>query len=176
MINWLFGVNVSIYLADKFTGLTGYTLWKTYRKRKKIYRRKGIRVTSPLPGEGIKATKRRVPDRPGKLGVSIWAKDKEQIKNANVFVFPLVGGSSQGCINELVLGRGCYWKPTVYIHSKPGFITKEQNDIVVKSDQEAARYIVKKFGTRWKRMKWRLAMLNRSLLGWLWQQMKEFWI
>lgn len=176
MIRWLFGISASIYLADRMTGFTGYQLWKNYRKRKKVYRLRGIKVTSPLPGENIRPTKRKLGDRPGRTGTMIWAKDKNQIKDNNVFVFPLNGQLSQGCVNELVKARGAHWKPTVYIHPKPGFITKEQNDIVVADDKAAAKYIVKKFGSRWKRGIWRLKMLNRCLPGWIWQQLREFWL
>ena len=176
MYNWIFGQHVSIYLADKMTGWTGYRIWKNYRQRKRVYRRRGIYVTSPLPGEGVRPIKRKLGDRPGISGVKIWEKDKRHIKDSNVFVFPLIGMTSQGCINELVKARGAHWTPTVFIHPKAGFITKEQNDIIVPDDKAAAKYIVKKFGSRWKRAKWRFSMLNQSLPKWMWQQLREFWL
>jgi len=176
MIRWLFGQHVSLYLADRMTGFTGYQIWKNYRVRKKIYRRKGIIVVSPIPGEGIRPTKRKLGDRPGKSGIEIWEKDKNQIKDTNVFVFPIVGMYSQGCINELVKARGAHWKPTVFIHANAGFITKEQNDIIVRNDQEAARLIARKFNSRWQRAMWRMQMLNQSLPKWIWQQLREFWL
>ena len=176
LINWLFSPSVSIYLADKMTNLTGYYLWKNYKIRKKIYRRHGIRVISPLPGEGIKPLKRKIKDRPGHAGKEIWMKDKEQLKQANIFVFPSVGMTSQGCINELVKARGAHWKPTVYINKTPGFIAKEQNDLICENDCTAARLIIKTFGSRWQRLLWRIQMLNQSIPKWLWQQLREFWL
>lgn len=176
LFNYWFGTNVSIYLATSMTGLTGYKIWQDYRRRKKIYRRYGVRVNSPVPGEGIKATRRPLPNRPGAEGTKIWAKDKLLIRKSNLMVFPLLKRRSQGCEFELTLARGSYWKPTVYLHDKPGFISKEQSDIVCLTDQQAARYIVKYFGSRHKRFIWRLKMLNKSLPKWLWQQIKEFFI
>lgn len=176
LFEYWFGRSVSIYLACSMTGLTGYKIWQDYRRRKKIYRRYGIRVNSPVPGEGIKATRRPLPNRPGHVGQQIWAKDKLLIRKSNVMVYPLLKRRSQGCEWELVLSRGAYWKPTVYLHDTPGFISREQSDIVCETDQQAARLIVKQFGSRFKRLIWRFKMLNKSLPKWLGQQIKEFFI
>ncbi len=174
LYNYWFGLSVSIYLADRMTGLTGYKIWQNYRSRKKIYRRKGIRVNSPVPGEGIKATRRPLPNRPGSAGTLIWLKDKLLVRKSNIMVYPLLKKRSQGCEWELVLARGSCWKPTVYLHDNPGFISKEQSDIVCQTDQQAARLIVKQFGSRFKRLIWRFKMLNKSIPKWLGQQIKEF--
>ena len=176
IIEWWFGQSVSIYLATSMTGKTGYKIWQEYRYRKKIYRRYGVRVNSPVPGEGIKATRVRLPNRPGHQGTLIWLKDKIQIKKSNVFVYPLLKRRSQGCEFELVKARGSCWKPTFYLHDRPGFISREQSDVVCASDYTAARKIVKLFGSRHKRFIWRIKMLLRSLPKWLFQQLREFWI
>lgn len=176
LYHWWTGPSVSIYLACSMTGKTGYKIWQEYRSRKKIYRRYGVRVNSPVPGEGIKPTRVKLPNRPGHQGTLIWKKDKVQIKKSNVFVYPLLKKRSQGCEFELVKARGSHWKPTVYIHDKPGFISREQSDIVCSSDYTAARQIVRQFGSRHKRALWRLKMLVTSLPKWLYQQAREFWI
>lgn len=176
LFKWWFDQDVSLYMATSMTGLTGYTIWKQYKERKKVYRRYGIKVNSPVPGEGIKPTKRKLGNRPGITGTMIWKKDKDQIKRSNVFVYPLLKKRSQGCEFELVKARGSHWKPTVYIHDKPGFISQEQSDVVCESDCVAARQIIKKFGSRNKRFIWRIKMLLMSLPKWLYQQAREFWL
>jgi len=175
-IKWWFGKSASLYLAQPMTGFTGYKIWKIYHARRTPYRKRGIWVESPVPGEGIKPTKRPLGDRPGITGTMIWAKDKKQIKDTNIFVFPADGFRSQGCVNELVKGRGAHWKITVFIHPKAGFIAKEQNDIVCRDDESAARLIAKNFSSRHKRFFWRVKMLLRSLPGWLWQQWRDLWM
>ena len=175
-IKWWFGMSASIYLAQPMTGFTGYAIWKIYHTRRRFYRRRGIKVESPVPGEGIRPIKRKIGDRPGMTGTMIWAKDKQQIKDNSIIVFPPDGLRSQGCVNELVKGRGAHWKITVFIHPKAGFIAKEQNDIVCKDDEAAARLIKRHFASRHQRCIWRLKMLNRSVPGWIWQQMREFWL
>lgn len=180
MFRWVhdywFGRSISIYMATSMTGLTGRTIWQRYRKRKKIYRKQGIRVNSPVPGEGIKDSNEVIANRPGRDGTIIWAKDKGQIKRSNVFVFPPLKRRSQGCEFELAKARGSHWKPTVFIHERPGFIAQEQSDIVCPTDEDAARLIVARFGSRHQRAVWRSRMLARSLPGWVVQQVKEFFI
>ena len=174
--NYWFGRNVSIYMACGMTGLTGRTIWRRYRARKRIYRKHGVRVNSPVPGEGIKNTDEVVGTSPGRDGTAIWAKDKGQIKRSNVFVFPPLRRRSQGCEFELAKARGTHWKPTVFIHEAPGFIAREQSDIVCPTDGDAARLIVERFGSRSQRARWRIGMLARSLPGWMAQQAREFFI
>lgn len=174
--DYWFGQNVSLYLATSMTGLTGATIWQRYRIRKKIYRMRGIRVNSPVPGEGIKDTNEPIRNRPGAAGTLIWAKDKDQIKKSNIFVFPMLKRRSQGCEFELAKARGSHWKITVFIHDRPGFIAKEQSDIVCRNDEDAAKMIVMRFGSRHKRAIWRAGMLSRSLPGWVGQQIREFFI
>jgi hypothetical protein len=176
LYKWWFGKSAKAYLACRMTGLTGYTIWKTYHDRRRPYRRRGIWINSPIPGEGIRPTKRKLGDRPGKTGIEIWHKDKTQIKDSNIFIFPIDGMKSQGDINELVKARGAHWKITVFIHKHAGFITKEQNDIVCRDDNHAAQMIARKFNSRHKRFIWRLKMLNQSLPKWIWQQWKDLWL
>jgi len=173
LFKWWLGRSASIYLAQPMTGFTGYKIWKTYHERRKPYRKLGIRVVSPVPGEGIKPIKRKVGDRPGKTGIDIWDKDKNQIKGTNIFVFPSDGLRSQGCVNELVKARGAHWKITVFIHTHGGFITKEQNDIVCADDKTAALMIKRNFMSRHRRFLWRVSMLNKSLPKWIIQQCKD---
>ena len=149
------------------------SIWKRYHERRRPYRKLGINVISPIPGEGIKPIKRVLGDRPGKTGLDIWDKDKQQIKDTNIFIFPKDGLKSQGCVNELVKARGAHWKITVFIHKCPGFISKEQNDIVCQDDKAAALYIKRNFMSRHKRAIWRCKMLNRSLPKWILQQLKD---
>jgi len=175
-IKFWFGKSASIYLAQPITGYTGYRVWKLYHDRRKPYRQRGIQVVSPVPGEGIKPIKRPLGDRPGKTGTEIWDKDKHQIKDNNIFVFPADGLKSQGCVNELVKARGAHWKITVFIHPHAGFITKEQNDIICKDDVTAAKLINTNFYSRHKRTVWRIKMLNKSIPKWIYQQLREFWL
>lgn len=75
--------------------------------------------------------------------------------------------------HELILSRGVLWKPTVFV-GRAGFITREEDDVVAATHQEAAIAVAQRWGTRRKRILWRLRLLNRCLLGWIWDQIREF--
>jgi hypothetical protein len=171
---------VSFYLATPMTGRTGKELWDELLATRPIYEKHGIEVISPIEKEGIAPDKIIIKDRTEEEMIEIWKhKDKGQIRSTNVFVYIASKLTSQGVMKEYCLARGVCWKPTVgiYLHGiKPGFITKAEDDAAVTSHEEAAKLIMFRWGTRWKRCLWRLKMLNRSIPAWLGQQIREFWL
>jgi len=170
---------VSIYLACAMTGRTGKELWDELRMLRPIYEQHGIKVISPIEGEGIPYSDAPLPDRTDKDGTHIWKdKDKFKIREANVFVYPGLRRTSQGVMKEYMYARGVLWRPSVGVYKPPlkaGFITRAEDDVVCASHQEAALTIATRWGSKRKRLKWRLAMLNRSILKWLGYQLKELW-
>jgi hypothetical protein len=64
------------------------------------------------------------------------------------------------------------WKPVVIVVD-PGTVlsvAEFEDDYVTYSVEQAAKYISDMWGTRWKRWKWRIAMLDRSLPKWIYDQ------
>lgn len=162
--HWWNGPTLSIYPALKMTGRTGKQVWQTYRRQRRTYSQYGIKVNSPLPGEGIKDNKMVIGDRPGITGDYIWAKDGKQIRKSTAFVFPVEGTKSQGSIFELVKARGTMWKITVFINPNPGFIARKQADFVSKNEQQAAKFLAKNFLSRKQRIMWRLKFWPSALI------------
>ncbi len=161
----------SIYLAVRITGRTGKEIWDEYYKAAPIYQKYGIKVVSPLHGEDIPYNDELVPNRPGEVGKAIWkTKDKPLIKEVNVCVYP---GISNGIMREYMLSRGVLWKPSVFI-GHGGFIAELEDDKVCTSHEEAALTIAVRWGSLFNRLTWRLSMLNRCILGFVWDQVKEF--
>lgn len=154
--HWWNSPSLSIYPAMPMTGRTGHQVWATYRRQRKTYIKYKIKVNSPLPGEGIKDNNKIVKNRPGVTGDMIWAKDGNQIRKSQGFVFPKDGMSSQGSIFEMVKARGHLWKITVFINPKPGFIATHQSDFVCRNEVQAARFLSKNFLSRSQRFKWRM--------------------
>ena len=172
-------IKCSLYCATAMTGRSGADLWEEVKRIQPIYEAQGLTFISPIVGEGIEADKQKVKDRSNEEMVFIWkSKDKQQIRDTNVFVYICPKLTSQGVTKEYALARGTCWKPTigVYLDLKPGFITREEDDVVATSHEEAARMIADRWGTRSKRNKWRIRMLSRSILSWLYQQAREFWL
>lgn len=165
-------INVKVYRAIRITGRTGKQVWDEYFKAEPIYTKYGITLLNPLEGEGIPYNDEPIPNRPGEEGKKIWRdKDKRLIRDeADVCVFP---GLSNGICREYMLSRGVYFMPSVFI-GNCGFIAEEEDDKVCTSEEEAALTIAVRWGTTKKRRLWRLAMWNRSLLGWIAVQIKKF--
>ncbi len=139
-----------------------------------IFTEFGLTPISPVIEE-------QVPDTPGKLINSdkerlhtFWTRDKDIISNeAHVVYFDRFEQKSFGMEREYGLARYCLWKPTV-VHVSPGTVTSVaewEDDILVTSVHEAARLIAEHWGTREKRVAWRVRMLRRSLITWLKRQL-----
>lgn len=168
-------IDVSIYLALPMTGLYCDDLWKRAIGEIQTYEKEGVKVVSPMTGEGIPFAHVKLADRSAEEMTRVWKKkDKQAIKDTHVTVYNCPERWSQGVAHEIVLSRGVLWKPTVFVGKNAGFITHEEDDVVAFSHQEAAIAIAERWGTRRKRIIWRLKMLNRCLLGWIWDQIREF--
>lgn len=164
----------SIYLAAPMTGFLCDELWIKAINDKQVYEKQGIKVVTPIEGEGIPFAKVKLEDRSNEEMINVWKKkDKTAIKDCNVLVYECPTKWSQGIAHELILSRGVLWKPTVFV-GKAGFITREEDDYVATSHSEAAHFIRSTWGTQRQRILWRLKLLNRCLLGWIWNQICEF--
>ena len=172
--HWWNGPTLSIYPTLKMTGKTGKQVWQTYRRQRKTYSQYGIKVNSPLPGEGIKDNKKLIGDRPGVTGDTIWAKDGKQIRKSAAFVFAKESMTSQGSIFELAKARGAMWKITVFINAKPGFISKKQSDFTCKNDCEAAKFLARHFLSRKQRVMWRLKFWPSAMIKSNIEKIEEF--
>ncbi len=139
-----------------------------------IFRESGLTPISPVIEE-------QVPDTPGKLINAdkeqlhtFWTRDKDIIANeAHIIYFDRFEQKSFGMEREYGLARYCLWKPTV-VHVSPGTVTSVaewEDDILVTSVHEAARLIAENWGTREKRVIWRVKMLRRTLCTWLKRQL-----
>lgn len=162
--HWWNGPSLSIYPTLKMTNKTGKQVWQSYRRQRRTYSQYGIKVNSPLPGEGIKDTKKIIGDRPGVTGDTIWSKDGKQIRKSAAFVFAKESMSSQGSVFELAKARGTLWKITVFINDKPGFISKRQADFTCKNEVQAAKFLAKNFLSRKQRVLWRLKFWPTALI------------
>jgi hypothetical protein len=103
-----------------------------------------------------------------------WKRDKEiLVSRSHVMLWDYAQIHSFGAIREYCLNRGVLWKPTVILvpEGTRTSVSEFEDDAVFFDVDSAAVYIMAMWGTRWKRWKWRLAMLNRTLLRWIYRQM-----
>ncbi len=142
-----------------------------------IFREFGLNPISPVIEENVA-------DKPVKLInadkvqlAQYWKRDKEIIiSEAHVMFWDHAEQKSFGCEREYGLNRFCLWKPTVIYVPKgtPTSVSEWEDDKVVNSVHEAAKYIAETWGTQEKRVQWRLAMLKRTLPKWLYHQWLAF--
>lgn len=140
-------------LAD--TGVAWDALWA-----------RGLTPVSPAVEEGVRPTADIIASG-GNLP-AFWKRDKELIQSCHVLLDLSGPLKSAGVEHEVGYMRYCLWRPVVRIWAgvKMSIATLE-DDAVVGSAEEAAALIAERWGTRRKRILWRLRMLRRCLVKWL---------
>jgi len=137
----------------------------------------GIDCVDPVDIENIPDHSKPIPIRTDAEGKKAWSEDKKAISNCHVLIDITPHLKSEGVAHEIGLMRYHYWKPVVRV-LKPGtpkpMIPYFDDDVLVYSLYEAAELINKKWGTWWKRFKWRLAIYRHSRLKALYDEIR-FW-
>jgi hypothetical protein len=123
----------------------------------KIFKENGIRVLSPVIEEGILPDDELLSPLSAKELEKQWYNDKKLIKKAHVLVDLSGFSNSEGVHHEIGLARYGLFKPIVRIHPSLGIsVARLEDDMIVRDVEEAARVIVDRWGSRWKRICWRV--------------------
>lgn len=166
----------TVYVATRMTGKDKHEQVARARYVCAILRQYGLTPISPVLAENVEdAPGPLVNDNRERLG-RFWARDKEIIRyEAQVVLIDGAHEKSLGVEREYMLNRGVLWKPTVLLMPPIGLtVVAFEDDYVAHDVHIAGEFIRKKWGTPWKRLKWRLAMLNRTLPTWLLGQIYAF--
>ncbi len=167
-------MSCKVYIACKMSGVDKAAMVARARRVCEIMVESGLTPISPVIEEQVK-------DEPGKLInsdkerlFSFWTRDKQIITSeADVIYFDRFEQKSFGMEREYGLARYCVWKPTV-VHVSPGTVTSVaewEDDELCTSVHDAAKLIAHRWGTREKRIVWRINMLNRTLFKWFYRQL-----
>ena len=165
-----------IYTACKMTGRD-----KKEQVEHAIYvrdtlKKYDIEVVSPVLEEKVLALPGPLLNTDEAKLKNFWKRDKEIIRREVHAV--LLDGADQksfGMEREYMLSRGVLWKPTVLYMPKTFLNVSQFEDDFVSSDlDEIGKYLQDNFGTRKKRITWRIKMLIRSLPKWMVDQMYQF--
>jgi hypothetical protein len=164
---------ISVYIACKMTGRDKQEMLDRATHVCSVLKLYGITPISPVVEEGVK-------NEPGNLEQSskeqlrgFWRRDKHIIRNmAHVVLLDEANRKSTGMEREYGYCRYALWKPVVTLMPNTGFTVADfEDDLVVRTVEEAAELIQRNWGTGWKRFIWRIKMLNRSLPKWVAGQM-----
>lgn len=137
-----------------------------------VLEKAGLKPISPVLEEKVKSTTGPLVNNSRTRLKIFWKRDKEIIRKiAHVVLIDGAHDKSFGVEREYGLNRWNLWKPTVLIMKRNGITVADfEDDNVVETVEQAADVIAAKWGTRWKRWKWRIKMLDRCLPAWLWAQ------
>lgn len=168
---------VKIYLARSMSGRIKEEVVEDAIVDRVFLESAGFIVLCPVMVEGVKATKDTLQASKEEMD-SFWFRDKEMIREANVVFDMSPDRKSEGVAHELGYARYSLWKPVVRVYP-PGKLPPRasvayfEDDYVCDSLIEAIEYVLRVHGTFYKRLMWRLDLLNRCILKWILFQIKE---
>lgn len=171
-------MKVKIYVARAMTGRIKEEVVREAKADKDFLERAGFMVLDPVTTEGVKPTKETL--RSSKKAMDgYWPRDKQMIRQAHVLLNMSPHLPSLGVIREHGLARYCLWKKVISVFPAgelppEAAVCHYEDDYVTDDLRDAVMEIYRTHGTLWKRIKWRLNMLNRSLVKWVWYQILEW--
>jgi|GEM_PF-3353210 len=130
----------------------------------------GLTGISPVISEGVPAIKGELHPASKEELLGNWTRDKILISRvAHVVLLDGADEGSVGMAREHGYNRYSLWKPTVVIwnQQRGHTVADFEDDLVAYNFLEAANFILKNFGTRRKRIAWRIRMLARCLPKWI---------
>jgi hypothetical protein len=165
---------MKVYCAKRMTGVPGRQLVAEAKRNKIILEKHGITVLDPVLAEKVKRTYRPLHNGFSTLK-KYWFRDKALIQEAHAILDCTPQFNSEGVKHEIGYARYFLWKPVVRIYPDLGpSVARIEDDFIAGSLDEAADMMNEKWGTWWKRFKWRLLLVNRCLPKFLWLQLKEW--
>ncbi len=153
-----------VYVACKMTGVSRPELVENARREKATLEEYGMDVFHPVIEEEVPEIPGPMPEPDLRLQDMRWENDQEAIRRADVVIAISPHVWSSGAIREHGKARYDQWKP--YVSVWPDgilipFTAEKEDDACVRSIHEAARVIYERWGTRMKRIKWRLPIYAR---------------
>ena len=129
----------------------------------------GVLVLDPVAAENVEPTKEVL--RSSKKAMdAYWGRDKEMIREADV-VFDLTPHlNSEGVKHEIGYARYFLYKPVIRVFPKgqlpfQSSVSRYEDDALFDDLHEAVKYAIDTFGTKKKRIVWRLKLYNRCFIG-----------
>lgn len=172
-------MKLKVYIAQKMTGLNCNELLKKARHIKRAFNKEGLDVWSPVLVEGI-------PNKPIKLTVlskedllSKWEIDKKAgLAQCHVLYDADGDKYSEGVAIERGHVRWYLWRPVIR-RKNPGHsysISNIEEDKIVYTHKQAAQYIAKHWGSRWKWIMWKLSHIIWGLPKMIIKQVRSLWL
>ncbi len=169
--------NVTAYIAHGMSNRNWKEVYAESVECTNVLSIYGIKTVDPVNIEEISDKTIPIPIRIDETGKQAWSEDKRAIRDCHILIDITPHLKSEGVAHEIGLMRYAYWKPVVRILQKgkqKPMIPYFEDDMLVYSLQEAAELINEKYGTWWKRFKWRINMYKHSRIKALINELR-FW-
>jgi len=156
------------------TGRSKASMVKEALEAKEVLGKYGIEVISPVLKEGIKPEHELLQAISDEQLDIEWKKDKQFVRDCHV-VLDLSSASkyrSEGAVHELAYARYSLFKPIVRLfpNGLGPSVTKLEDSVIVQTLDEAGIEIIKRWGTRYQRIMWRI----RERIFWKWLRLLRF--
>lgn len=158
---------ITVYNARSMTGRVKEEVVAEAKADKEFLEKAGFTVLCPVEKEEVPATK-QVLLSSRKAMEEYWPKDKKMIEQCDVLFDLTPERKSEGVAHEIGYARYFLYRPVIRIYRGgklpvPSSVAYFEDDYVTDSLIDAVEYTLRVHGTRWKRIKWRLALYNRCL-------------
>jgi hypothetical protein len=169
---------MKVYTAKSMSGRDAFEAYRTSINEKMLLECFGMTVLDPLLEEKVQPVHKPIQASKADMD-KFWPRDKEMIREANIVFDMTPTIYSEGRSHELGYARYFLWKPIVRVFP-PGEIPWEgsvahyEDDVVVDSIIDACAIAHDQWGTRKKRILWRLKLLWRCLPKFLRFQIGEW--
>lgn len=169
---------LKIYFASAITNRTGKALIEQSNKVAEVCKRLDIIPLDPIVEEQIKDSRKKVFNSIEDLG-KYWKRDKELIRAAHVLIDLTGEKKSEGVSHELGFVRYFLFKPCIRVWPDLGpSVARLEDDVITSCLESACTRAVYHWGTPWKRLKWKISLVNRCFLGYVYTRLSWFvdWI
>lgn len=172
-------MKLTIYIAQKMTGLKCNEILKKAKRVKKAFQEQGLEVWSPVLEE-------KVPNKPIKLTAinkedlfTKWEIDKKVGLAQCHIIYDADGDKySEGVSIERGHMRWYLWRPVVR-RKNPGHsysISNIEEDKIVFTHKQAAAYIKQTWGSRYKWVSWKIPHILFGVPKLLFKQIASLWL
>lgn len=169
---------LKVYVARAMTGLPANEVVALAAEQKAFLEACGYEVLCPVISENVKAVKKPIQSTK-KMMDTYWARDKQMIREADIVIVMSPDRASLGCIREYGYARYHLQKKVITVFPegnlpKEGAVCYYEDDYVTDSLILAAAEGLRTHNTYWKRLKWKLSVLNKSLIKSIIHQAQEW--
>lgn len=124
-----------------------------------------VEALDPIAAEEVHGDNKPL-NNGGDLLKEYWRRDKDMIKRAHVIIDVTGPAKSEGVAHEIGLARYGYYKPVIRVWPNlDSSIARLEDDVIADTIEAAIKLAVYRWGTPWKRLKWRIKLYARCLPG-----------